>query len=961
MKRYFMVLVVLICSICFVKNVKGEGIKDYILKKYDKVPDTYITEIGSERIRYDYFYLIARDSDKNHLYCIEPGKSIDESVLYDGYQNNLSSYANLTDDELELVKLYAYYGYGYYGHASLGWYAATQYLIWNVKDFGVDIYFTDKLQGNRINKYTLEMRDIKKLVSEHYKKPNFNTNYEISLGDKITINDTNNILSEYVIDSYQNNISVSKYGNSLTIEGIKDGTSEIVLKRKFNKYGFLPTVYVGDNTQTVISNGNLDDITMKINVRVNGGKLVINKYDKDSMTNKTQGDASLSGAIYDVYDDGNNYLLSLTTNSNGYAESDKVFKVNTNYYLKERVASRGYLVDENKYTFCFDKNSLVTTIHSYEQIIKAKVNLYKVYENVSSGVMSGEPYIRFNIYNKSTGLYYNYLVTNSKGKADIVLPYGVWTFKQVNTSNGYLKAEPFDVVIDNTNDIDKIVSNNIVTTKLKVINLDYDSNNIIKRDGIKFKIKNLDTGSYVCHNVSYPNQDTICEYSTKNGYFITPNNLKFGNYELEQVDQKIDGFVWNKNKIKFSINQNSNIIKDNDVGNIIVLNYYNKMVKGEVLLTKYGEEENIIDGIINYDKILLNDVGFSLYAKEDIFDGVGNLIYKKDSLVKKIKIDKGKYNFTDLYLGKYYLVEDYTDINHIKDDEKYYFSLDYKNQYTSIVKLNIERNNYLRKGSIEINKKDYKNKYGIYNTKLELHIENGDKDILVGQYSTDINGKVIVNNIPIKYGYKYYIKEIQPSTGYILNSDKIYFEFKNDNNVSIDIYNKKYTGILDLVVVDKDTDMPIKNALIVVKDELGNVVYRDYTDSDGRIYVEDIEYGKYKVMQEEGIDDFIKDDNIYSFNIDDNNKYFRLKIYNYRNKKNDNEVNNNNLEEKDIDDDINNNMLLSNSLDDNVSNIEVPNTNKNKILNILNVNYLILIIILFSVYRELKYVIINKK
>ena len=105
MRKYLMIVVIFISSFIFVKNVNGEELNDYILKKYDKVPDTYIAEIGSIRKRYDYFYVIARNSDKKYLYCIEPGKSINSDILYNGsYEYNFN---NLTQDELKTILRYS--------------------------------------------------------------------------------------------------------------------------------------------------------------------------------------------------------------------------------------------------------------------------------------------------------------------------------------------------------------------------------------------------------------------------------------------------------------------------------------------------------------------------------------------------------------------------------------------------------------------------------------------------------------------------------------------------------------------------------------------------------------------------------------------------------------------------------------------------------------------------------------
>lgn len=940
MKKYLIIIVVLLCSFLFVNNVKGENIMDYILKKYDKVPDTFIAEIGSTKSRYDYFYVIARDSDKKYIYCIEPGKSINSNILYNGsYDYNLNI---ISKDELDKIKLYSYYGYGYKNHNNLNWYAATQYLIWNVKDFGLDIYYTDRLQGNRIDKYIYEMDEIKKLVNNALIKPDFNNNYSIKYGEEITLHDNNNVLNQYDVvgDSI---INVKKDNNDLIISGNKTGNGMIKLIRKFNYYNNKPIIYSANDSQTLISSGNIDDIVISINVNVIGGKLIINKRDKETNNIIPQGDASLSSAIYDVLDENNNYITSIKTNNNGYGESDNILSINKLYLLKERIPSKGYLLDDTIYRFTINKDSLVTRINSYEQVIKSRIDLYKVYNDLTTGVMRSESGIAFHIYNKKTGNMIKRIVTSKDGYANINLPYGTWTFKQMNTSGSYERVNDFDIVVDGSEEvITKIISNALISTKIKVVKIDKDSGKVIKRDGIKFKIKNLDTNDYVCQNITYPKNEKICVFETKNGEFITPYSLPLGNYQIEEVDDYIEGYLYNNIPLKFSINKDTNYIKDSEYGNIYEVKYYNKQVKGKVNITKYGENVDISDSI-KYSNILLDNVGYSLYANSDIYSQDGTLIYKKNGLVNKFIISNGKYSLDNLYLGKYYLVEDYTDINHIKDNNKYYFELKYKNQYTDIIIENIIFNNYIKKGTLNINKLDYNNKIKLYNTKVELHIEDGISDKIIGIYSTDINGKIVVSDIPIIYGYKYYIKEIEPSINYILDNSKIYFNFDRDNNVSLDIYNKKKSGKVDIIVLDKDKSLPIKNSLISIIDDNNNIIYEGYTDKDGRVYLDNILYGKYKVFQKEVSDGYIKDDNIYFFDISDISIYYRLRIYNYK-------LNNN------IDNSVDNNIL-----EEDIDVIDVPNTNKNIIYKLFNVNYLILFVLLFSLYREVKYVIIEKK
>lgn len=109
--------------------------------------------------------------------------------------------------------------------------------------------------------------------------------------------------------------------------------------------------------------------------------------------------------------------------------------------------------------------------------------------------------------------------------------------------------DDFKIVINEASaeKITKVATNAEITAKLKLVKVDSKSNKVLVRDGIKFKIKNLDTGEYVCQNITYPNQEKICIFETKDGVFITPYVLTTGNYQIEELEeQTIDGYVWNK-------------------------------------------------------------------------------------------------------------------------------------------------------------------------------------------------------------------------------------------------------------------------------------------------------------------------------------------------------------------------------------------------------------------------------
>ena len=158
-----------------------------------------------------------------------------------------------------------------------------------------------------------------------------------------------------------------------------------------------------------------------------------------------------------------------------------------------------------------------------------------------------EPNVEFGFFN-SKGELYKKEITDKNGNIKITLPYGSYTVKQITTSKDHEKVEDFNLEVREVGeDIRLVISNAEITARLKVVKIDKETKKVIKRKGIKFKIFSYSKNDYVCQNVTYPNKENICVFETnKDGEFITPNALHSGKYRLEEIDQKIDGYLWNK-------------------------------------------------------------------------------------------------------------------------------------------------------------------------------------------------------------------------------------------------------------------------------------------------------------------------------------------------------------------------------------------------------------------------------
>lgn len=719
------------------------------------------------------------DLDGKTAYCIEPGVNITTSD-YEGAIGWINS--PYSDEVNRKIQLYGYYGYNYPGHENLRYRAAAQSLIWEATGGQIIEFWTEKYgNGNFIN-LNAERNEILRLTSTHYEVPTFDSDTKDAvIGETTTFTDTKDILSNFdVVKSSDASVSIN--GNTLSVTPNVVGNITVVLKKK--TYTQDPTIiFVGkDATSQKMGMFGVDDpVLVRVKLNVVGGSLKINKKDLDTKLSKPQGDATFKNAVYELLDENYNFITDLIIDDSFSAKTDKILSPNKIYILREKTASEGYLLDKTEYRFKIDRDNLDIEMDVYEDVIEKTVNIYKVFADGSTTILKGEPNVSFEIYLKSTGEYYKTIKTDEKGFVSVKLPYGKWIFKQVSSTSGFEKVKDFEIVINNDSDEDitKIISNAEIRAKLKLIKVDSESRKILVRDGIKFRIKNLDTGEYVCQNVTYPGQEKICVFETKDGMFITPYVLGHGNYQIEELEeQSITGYIWNSVPLKFSIDENSKFIQDDEFGLMLEVQFENKEVKGEVEIKKVGEKLVIENETFRYEEIELDGVHYDLIADGDIYVGDGTLIYKDKQLIKSFVTKDGYFKLTNLYLGKYCLIETKTVGNHVLNSKPYCFEIKYKDQYTDTIKLIINQKNYLAKGDFELSKVDLSTGEPVEGALIEIYTED---DILIYSGRTDKLGKLYVKGL--ESGKKYKFVEKEAPEGYILNDEIHEFEILNNGDI----------------------------------------------------------------------------------------------------------------------------------------------------------------------------------
>ena len=826
--KYAMTCMLFLMAIFSINEVHAEQYTGQAIWPSEYISNIYIKKVKPDGYtKYQQARFIRRSEDNAFVYCVQPYTDIDNNLPY--YNVARSDYARVlgfSDAQWERISLLAYYGYGYEGHSDQKWYAITQVMIWRTTNPESDIYFTSSLNGSRTNKFDGEIAELESLVAKHYTAPKFQSDIVMPIGSTISLNDSNNVLSNFRVAG-STNVNASISGNTLNVTATKVGDATINLQKVATKYELPPIVYFKDGSQNVFRVGNYDPVRTSIKIKVVGGKVTPEKYDVETKAKQPQGEATLDGAIYGIYKiDGTKIgTVNSNTTSNYLPELGR-------FYLLEETPSKGYTLDSNKYYFEITEDNLTPTVKVYEQVIRRDFEITKVYATDETTIMTPEVGVKFGVYNKEGDLVDEY-TTNNQGNFEFNLPYGTYTIKQLTSTSGHEKMKDFNIEVKEVGGIiKKVISNAEITAKLRVIKVDSETKEVIKRAGIKFKIKDTKTNEYVCQTTSYPKQ-TICVFETdENGEFITAYPLNTGTYKLEEVDQRIDGYLWNKESQEFTIDENSKLREDSEYGIIFDIKFENKPVKGEVKINKIGEVAKLEEG-----------KGYT-FTKEKL-EGITFGLYQGDKEIVTGKTDKdGNLIFSNLKLGNYCVKELKTLDGYILNDKPVCFSLEYKDQYTPIITYKTLIENKLKTTPFEFTKTDYSTDETLPNTTMKIYTIN---DELVYEGKTDENGKITINRLPIG---KYYIEESEAPEGYLINEEKMYFEVKGDETiVKSNMKDEKITGTLEFTKTDFSESITLPNTTIEIYNDKDQLIYTGTTDENGKIVIEKIPYGKYYILE----------------------------------------------------------------------------------------------------------------
>lgn len=698
-----------------------------------------------------------------------------------------------------------------------------------------------------------------------------------------------------------------------------------------------PTEYAEQKSKTVnVESGKTATVSFS-NV-LKKWNLTVTKTDAE--TKSAQGDATLAGAVYGIYNDGK-LIDKYTTDKNGSFTTSN-YVCGDNWTLKEIEPSEGYLLDEIEYhigaeakKYTIENNSV--SIGVTEDILKGKIAIIKHTDDGSTKIETPEKGAEFQVYLKSSGSYTkakeserDNLICDEYGFAETKdLPYGTYTVHQTKGWNETEFIADFDVFVNEDGKTYKYLINNAsLESYVKIIKVDSETGKQIPYAGAGFQIYNSN-GKLVTMTYTYPEVTTIDTfYTNSEGYLITPESLPYGKgYSVVEV-QAPYGYILDSTPVYFDITA-ENTTEENGI-TIVITEKKNTPQKGTITVEKTGEifsnvtaigggytDENGNDIALTtiyqpeYSVNGLSGAVFEIYADEDITTPDGTVRYKKDTFVDTITTDKkGTATSKQIYLGKYRVVEKTAPYGFVLNKTVNHIELTYSGQNEKVTSTSTSFTNDRQKVVIDLTKileQDEKFNIGsndeIRNVSFGLYADedlkasNGTavpKDGLIEIITCDEKGKAtFITDLPIG---KYYVKEISTGNHYILSDKKypIVFEYAGQDTATVHISvndgepieNEIIYGTIKGLKIDRETEETISGALFGLfsinetKFTEETAILTSESNEEGILTFENVPYGEYIVRELKPAEGYQPNEENYQATVSEDEEVIEITVKN---------------------------------------------------------------------------------
>lgn len=390
----------------------------------------------------------------------------------------------------------------------------------------------------------------------------------------------------------------------------------------------------------------------------------------------------------------------------------------------------------------------------------------------------------------------------------------------MNKNNKIIKVLVVMVMILNIF-VSDVFAETLLNTKIEIVNNKLSGINIIKQntlgqplEGIKFKVTNKDTAGIVG------------EYTTNLEGKIIINKLVQGTYQIQEI-QTLQGYELD-----------------------------NKIYELNVVFDKPNTELKLVNQFLGNIKIIVNDSK----TKEVLKNAKFNIVNISTSESKEyITNENGEIYIEKTQTSDYTIEQIEAPAYYQKDNTKYTISVTPENTITQ----HIENQPY---SDLIIYSLDNYNNNALESTKFK--VTNLDSNEVVGEYFTDINGQIKLENL---YPANYKIEQISVDNRYDQYSEiqSTLIELAKDPT-EVKFYSKKLGGI-NLIKKNLNGELleGVKFRILRLDDTL---VGEYITNKVGEILVEYLNAGEYKIQEIGTLDGYYLDPIIYTVTVKNQEK-----------------------------------------------------------------------------------------
>ena len=755
--------------------------------------------------------------------------------------------------------------------------------------------------------------------------------------------------AETVSDSVQGfvNLKVS-YGSAKIIKTSEDGIVE-GLSFQITGNGVDQTVQTGPNGEIQIDNLKPGDYTItelsedryvpqdSQTVTVYASQVatvefsnILKKFTveltkSDSEKGEAQGDATLAGAKYGLYN-GEDLVDTYTTDENGSFTTAE-YICGPDWTIREIEPSPGYLLDETVHEVGADAGNFtiehnIIPVGVGEDVIKGDIAIIKHTDDGSTQIETPEEGAEFQIYLKSAGSYdaadpdeRDILTCDADGFAQSKkLPYGEYVVEQTKGWDGTEYMPAFTVTINEHGKTYKYLINNAeFEAYLKIVKVDAETGETIPYAGATFEIYDPD-GNLVTMTTTYPEVQEHTQFVTnEEGWLITPEVLPFGEgYSIVEVEAPY-GYVLNSDPVFFNVTPENAVSEDGIV--LVIAEKENTPQKGTITIEKTGEvfsSVEIQEGKLQdrykpiYAESGLEGAEFEIRAAEDITTPDGTLRYSAGEVVDTLTTSAdGTATSTELYLGKYEIVETKAPYGMVLNEEPISVELEYAGQEVAVTSTSVSIYNERQKVLVKLYKdleKDELFEIGtgdeILNVYFALYASEDltaadgttiPKDGLIEIAGVQADGTLTFSaDLPIG---SYYVKEYSTNEHNLISEETypVVFEYGGEDTAVVEIVvndgdailNEIIRGSISGIKVDENGE-PLPGAVFgLFKADCTefteeNAILTAESAEDGSFSFTDVPYGIWQIKEISTVEGYVLSDEIFEVQIDEDGQVIEL-------------------------------------------------------------------------------------